>query len=71
MKLHKIEIEMYADNEEQAAQAADALNGFVKQMLDNGRVVTAPKIVEAMAKLPENPFIKGRIENHFPKLKRQ
>lgn len=62
---------MYADNEEQAAQAGDALNGFVKQMLENGRVVTAPKIVEAMAKWKDNALVRSRIENHFPKLKRQ
>lgn len=70
MRLHKIEIQLYADNEEQAAQAAAAMNGFVSQMLGNGRVVTAPKIVEAMSKLPDNVLVKNRIETFFPKLKK-
>lgn len=62
---------MYADSDEQAAQAGAALNGFVQQMLDNGRVVTAPKIVDAMKKWQDNALVRNHIVNHFPKLKKQ
>ena len=70
MKLHKVEIQLYADNEEQALQASTALNEFVGQMLGMGRAVTAPKIVDAMNKWQDNSLVRSRIMNHFPKVKR-
>lgn len=69
MKLHKIEIQLYADNDEQASEAGKALSGFVGQMLGMGRAVTAPKVIEAMSKWQDNPLVKNRIVNHFPKVK--
>ena len=71
MKLHKIEIQMYADSDEQAAEAGKALNGFVGQMLGMGRAVTAPKVIEAMGKWQNNPLVRKHIVNHFPKIKKQ
>lgn len=71
MKLHKVEIQLYADNEEQARQAGIALNGFVAQVLSKGHAVTAPKIVEGIALWQNNPFVRSKILNHFPRIKRQ
>ena len=71
MKLHKIEIQLYADSDEQAAEAGKVLSGFVGQMLGMGRAVTAQKVIEAMGKWQNNPLVKNRIIEHFPKIKKQ
>ena len=70
MKLYEAKIHIYADSSEQAAAAASALDRFVTEMLREGRVVTAPKVMEAVGKWPSNQIVKNRIMNHFPKVKR-
>ena len=70
MKLHEAKIHIYADNEAQAAEAAAMLDRFVTDMLQEGRVVTAPKVKEAVANWKSNALVKNRIMNHFPKVKR-
>ena len=61
---------MYADSDEQAAEAGKALNGFVAQMLGMGRAVTAPRVVDAVSKWRDNALVKNHIMNHFPKVKK-
>ena len=51
-------------------EAAAMLDRFVTEMLQEGRVVTAPKVMEAVANWKGNALVKNRIMNHFPRLKR-
>jgi len=71
MRLHTIEIQLYADSEEQAAQAAAALNGFVRQLLSMDRAVTAPAVTDALDRWQGNALVRNRVVNHFPKIKRR
>ena len=63
-------IPVYADNEEDAQMAANALAAFVSEVKAQGRAVTARGVTDAASKWQRNAFVKNEILKHFPKIAR-
>ena len=58
MQPYKIEIYVYADNEAEAKEAQQAAYDFVNENYQQGIIVTARKITDAMRKFKDNCFLK-------------
>lgn len=54
MRPYKIEIYIYAETDDEALSAQKALRDFVRGKYDNGILVTAGKIVNALKKFKDN-----------------
>lgn len=65
MKVFPITIKIYAENEQEAEQARQALGGFVDQMGQIGIMVTGHKIAQAVPKWDKNILVKSQIISHF------
>ena len=65
MKVFPITIKIYAEDEQEAEQARQALGGFVNQMGQMGIMVTGQKIAQAVPKWDKNILVKSQIINHF------
>lgn len=61
MKPHKVEIYLYAENEAEAQEAAQAAYNFVKQNYEAGVLVTAKKFAEIVNKFGNNPIVRNFI----------
>lgn len=70
MRLYNVTIPVYADNEQDAQQAANALAAFVSEVKQQGRAVTANGVVDAVGKWQKNAFVKNEILKYFPKIAR-
>ena len=70
MRLYNVTIPVYADNEQDAQQAANALAAFVSEVKQQGRAVTAKGVVDAVGKWQKNAFVKNEILKQFPKIAR-
>lgn len=57
MKPYKIEIYVYADSEEQAAQVQTAARNFVRRKYEKGILVTAQKIMSALSRFEDNIMV--------------
>ena len=62
MKPHKVEIYLYAENEAEAQEAAQAAYNFVKQNYEAGVLVTAKKFAEIVNKFGNNPIVRNFIK---------
>lgn len=67
MQVYPITIKIYAENEQEAANARHALGGFVDALGKQGIAVTGDKIAEGIACWDKNPFVKSQIIKHFKK----
>ena len=65
MKGYEIKLQIYAENEQEAAAGRDALIQFIDTMRKCGVAVRGSKIRDAVNKLDNNQFIKGQIANFF------
>lgn len=65
MKVFPITIKIYAEEEQEAERARQALGGFVDQMGQMGIMVTGNKIADGMSHWDKNAFVKSKIINHF------
>ena len=65
MKVFPITIKIYAEDEQEAERARQALGGFVDQMGQMGVMVTGNKIADGMSQWGKNAFVKSKIINHF------
>ena len=70
MRLYNVTIPVYADNEQDAQQAANSLAAFVSEVKQQGRAVTAKGVANAAGKWQRNAFVKNEILKHFPKIAR-
>ena len=70
MRLYNVTIPVYADNEQDAQQAANALAAFVSEVKAQGRAVTAKGVADAASKWQRNAFVKNEILKYFPKIAR-
>lgn len=59
MEGYKIEFNVYAENQAEADQAAEAIKRFISANAQEGRAVTARKISEAVARWSNNFFVKN------------
>lgn len=70
MRLYNVTIPVYADNEEDAQMAANALASFVSEVKAQGRAVTAKGVADAASKWQRNAIVKNEILKQFPKIAR-
>ena len=70
MRLYNVTIPVYADNEQDAQQAANALAAFVTEVKQQGRAVTAKGVADAASKWQRNAIVKNEILKQFPKIAR-
>lgn len=61
MKPHKVEIFLYAENEQEAKEAAQAAYDFVKGNYEAGVLVTAKKFIKIVKKWGNNPLVRNFI----------
>lgn len=67
MQVYNITIPIYADSQEEAQKAQDALFGFVDRYRAKGIAVTGNKITGALNKLEGSAFVKSQIDNFLMK----
>ena len=65
MQGYKIELQIYADSEEEAAAGRNAIVAFIEKMRQCGVAVRGSKLNEAVSKLDSNQFVKSQIVNFF------
>ena len=65
MKGYKIELQIYAEDEQEAENGRKSLVSFIESMRQNGAAVRGNKLVEAMRRLDANQFIKNQVINFF------
>lgn len=65
MNVYPITIKIYADSEQEAQQAQQALGQFVNDMGAMGIPVTGNKIATAVPLWNQSPFVKSKIIEHF------
>jgi hypothetical protein len=70
MRLYNVSIPVYADNEQDAQQAANAIAAFVSEVKQQGRAVTAKGVADAASKWQRNAIVKNEILKQFPKIAR-
>lgn len=61
MQGYEIRFNIYADSQEEADKAKEAIIAFIGQNARCGRAVTANKIAEAVSRWDENPIVMNRI----------
>ena len=57
MQPYKIEIYVYADSAEEAAQVQTAARSFVKRKYEKGILVTAKKLITALSRFENNIMV--------------
>jgi hypothetical protein len=70
MRLYNVTIPVYADSEQDAQQAANALAAFVSEVKQQGRAVTAKGVADAASKWQRNAIVRNEILKQFPKIAR-
>lgn len=61
----EIKFNIYAENEQEAMNARNAIINFINAHAQQGRAVTGNKIAEAVSRWDKNPFIKSKIIDFF------
>lgn len=59
LKPHKIEFYIYAENDEEVKAVQQAANNFVASNYQQGVIVTAKKLTDALTKFKDNFFVKN------------
>lgn len=62
MNAYQITVPIYAENQQEAQEAQEALFNFVDRYRERNVAVTGNKVVLALKKLESNPFIKSQID---------
>ena len=65
MKGFEIKFNIYAESKEEAAEAREAIIGFITENAQAGRAVSASKITKAVSMWKSNVFIKNRIIDYL------
>jgi hypothetical protein len=65
MNVYPITVKIYANDEQEALRAQQALGQFVNDMGALGIAVTGGKIAEAVPRWQKNALIKNQIITHF------
>jgi hypothetical protein len=65
MKGYEIRFQVYAENEEESADARQAIVEFINEHAREGRAVTGRKLADAIRGWKNNPIVKNRIINYF------
>ena len=62
---YEIKFNIYANSQEEADKAREAIIGFIGQNARCGRAVTAMKIADAVNRWDENPIVMNRIVKYL------
>lgn len=62
MKPYKVEIYLYAENEQEVQEATQAAYDFVKNNYNNGVLVTARKFADIIHKWGNSPLVRNFIK---------
>lgn len=65
MKGYPITINIYAESEQEAEGAREALVEFIRGHAREGRAVTGEKIARAVSAWEKNPFVRSQVINYF------
>lgn len=65
MQGFEIKFNIYAEDEQEAMTARNAIISFIDAHARQGRAVTGKKIVDAVSRWDKNPFIKSKIIDFF------
>lgn len=57
MQPYKVEIYLYANSPEEAAEAKNAAREFVMHYYNNGCIVTASRFAEVLRRFKDNAFV--------------
>lgn len=65
MQGYEIKFNIYAEDEQEAAMAREAIVRFINAHAQHGRAVTGRKIADAVSRWDKNPFIKSKVIEFF------
>lgn len=67
MNVYTITVPIYAESEQEAMEAQQALYNFVNRYRERNVAVTGNKVAAALKNLESNPFIKSQIDKFLMK----
>lgn len=67
MNVYNITVPIYAESEQEAMEAQQALYNFVSRYRERNVAVTGSKVAAALKNLDGNPFIKSQIDKFLTK----
>lgn len=67
MNVYTITVPIYAESEQEAMEAQQALFDFVNRYRERNVAVTGNKVASALKRLESNPFVKSQIDNFLTK----
>lgn len=67
MNVYTITVPIYAESEQEAMEAQQALYNFVNIYRERNVAVTGSKVAAALKNLESNPFIKSQIDKFLMK----
>lgn len=67
MNVYPITVPIYAESEQEAMEAQQALYNFVNRYRERNVAVTGNKVAAALKKLESSPFIKSQIDKFLTK----
>jgi len=62
---YEIKFNIYAESEEEATVARNAIVGFIDALAKQGRAVRGSKIAEAASRWDKNQFVRSKIIDFF------
>lgn len=67
MNVYNITIPIYAESQQEAMEAQNALFNFVNRYREKNVAVTGKKVASALNRLESSPFVKSQIDNFLMK----
>lgn len=67
MNVYTITVPIYAETEQEAMEAQQALYNFVNRYRERNVAVTGNKVAAALQNLESNPFIKSQVDKFLMK----
>lgn len=67
MNVYTITVPIYAESEQEAMEAQQALYNFVDRYREKNVAVTGSKVAAALKNLEGNPFIKSQVDKFLTK----
>ncbi len=65
MKGYEVKFNIYANSQEEADMATQAIKAFISEHAKQGRAVTATKVANAIGNWKNNVLVRNRIINYF------
>ena len=65
MKGYEVRFNIYANSQEEADMATQAIKAFISEHAKHGRAVTAKKVADAISRWKNNVLVRNKIINYF------